>query len=328
MQKEAPAPEPLVRRPVAGVPHHGMADRRHVHADLVRAPALECELEQGRRILPRSPFQDRVPGACRLPRVGHRHFGRRAGGTADRGLHLAAVVGHGSGHQGEVTALHRPGRQLIDERPVGLLGPGHGEEARRALVEPVHDPRPVRWAHSGRHQVGQVRETGQQPADEGSLVVAGAGVHDQPRRLVHHGHRVVGVDDVEAHAGLGSDPGVVSRREHDREGGPLAEHLPAHRDRGTVDPYAARCDQLRRGAPGHVGHHGDAAIHPDPCEQGRDLRRDGLLATSRWSRVGMPAHAAFPTLGSTGARAPKSRATMMMITPMVTQASARLKVGQ
>ncbi len=53
-----------------------------------------------------------------------------------------------------------------------------------------------------RHQLGQVGEAGQQPADQGPLVVAGARVHHQPGRLVHHGHRVVGVDDLEAHAGL------------------------------------------------------------------------------------------------------------------------------
>ena len=70
--------------------------------------------------------------------------------------------------------------------PVGLLGPGHGEEARGALVEAVHDPRPVGRADPRRHQLGQVGEAGQETPDQGPLVVPGARVHHQPGRLVHH----------------------------------------------------------------------------------------------------------------------------------------------
>ena len=44
VEEEAPGPEPLVRHPVAGVPHHRVPDRRHVHAYLMRPPTLEREL--------------------------------------------------------------------------------------------------------------------------------------------------------------------------------------------------------------------------------------------------------------------------------------------
>jgi hypothetical protein len=49
MQEKAARAEANVARAVSGVTHHRVADRREVHADLVRAPALQRELEQGRR---------------------------------------------------------------------------------------------------------------------------------------------------------------------------------------------------------------------------------------------------------------------------------------
>ena len=265
VQEESPRSEALVRRPVAGVPDHGVPDGRHVHADLMRPPALERELEQGRRLLPAPPLQDRVGGARRFSRGGDRHLRRRAGGAADGRLHLAPVVGHVARDQGQVAALHGPGRQLVDQRPVGLLGPGHGQEARGALVEAVHDPGPVGRAHARRHQLGQVGEAGQETADQGPLVVPGARVHHQPGRLVHDDHRVVGVDDLEAHAGLGRHARVPGRRQPDREGGALTEHHPAHRDGRAVDQDASLRDQLGGRAPRDVGHHGDARSTRTPA---------------------------------------------------------------
>ena len=210
--------------------------------------ALERELEERGRLLPRSPLQDGEAGAGRLSRGGDRHLGRGAGGAAYGRFDLAPVVGHFAGDESQVATLHGPGRQLIDQRPVRVLGPGHGQEARRALVEAVDDPGPIRRAHPSGHQLSQIGEPGEQTADQGPLVVPGARMDDQPGRLVHDYHRVVGKDDLEAHAGLGSDPGVVSRREHDREGGPLTEHLPAHRDQGHRRPVRG---PQRSAAPPH-----------------------------------------------------------------------------
>ena len=45
-----------------------------------------------------------------------------------------------------------------DQLPVGIRRPGHGEEARRPLVEPVHDAGTVGGADPCGHQVTQVPE--------------------------------------------------------------------------------------------------------------------------------------------------------------------------
>ena len=86
--------------------------------------------------------------------------------------------------------------------PVGRLGPGHRQEPRRALVEPVHNARPIRRADPGRHQRGQVGKARQQPADQGPLLVPGSRMHHQAGRLVDDGHLGVGVDHGELHAGF------------------------------------------------------------------------------------------------------------------------------
>ena len=191
VQEEPPRPEALVGLAVAGVAHDRVADGRHVDADLVGPAALERELEQRRGLgaSARRRSTHRVGGPGRLAAGGHRHLRRGPGRSSDRRLDLAPVVGHVAGDQSQVAPLHRPRRQLVHEGAVGLGGAGHGQQPRGALVQPVHDARVGRAAHTPAvDQLGQVGEAVQQSADQGALGVARARVHDETGRLVDHGH--------------------------------------------------------------------------------------------------------------------------------------------
>ncbi len=249
---------------------------------------------------------DGVGGAGGLPGGRHRHLRRRPGRATDGCLDLTPLIGHLTRHEGQVAALHRPRRQLVDQRAVGLLGPGHGEQARGPLVEAVHDPGPVGRTHPRRDQLGQVREAGEEAPDQGPLDVAGPGVHHESGRLVHHRHRLVGVDDLEADAGLRCHSPVSGRRQHDRERGALAEHDPPHPDGRAIDQHPAGGDQLGGGGPGDVGHHGHAPIHPDARQERRDLRRDGFPRARR-TVAPAPASPPSPSPASPFTRPPRPR---------------------
>ncbi len=69
---------------------------------------------------------------------------------------------------------------------VGGLGPGDDEQSRGVLVETVDDARSVGVAARGLAGQG---------LGERSLLVAPAGVHDEPRRLVDDQQLLVLVDD-------------------------------------------------------------------------------------------------------------------------------------
>ena len=136
-------------------------------------------------------------------------------------------------------------------------------------------PGPVR-AHRPRRRPGRpARGSGPAAPRPGSRVVPGAGVDDETGRLVHHGHQLVGVDDLEAHARLGA-PRPSRRLAGIRtvEVRPRAAAVPPGGDGLAVDEDPAGLDQLRRLGPGDVGHHGDAPVHPQPGQQRRHLRRD------------------------------------------------------
>ena len=66
--------------------------------------------------------------------------------------------------------------QLRHQRPARLDGAGHHQQSRRPLVQAVDDPRAVLEAGLG--EVGQVGIGGEEPVDERSVAVAGAGVGD------------------------------------------------------------------------------------------------------------------------------------------------------
>ena len=328
-------------------------------------PALQRELEQRRRRLAAASLDDLVGGPGRLAGGGDRHLGRRAGGAPDRRLDLPALPGHIAHDQRQIPALHRPRGQLFHERVVGLRRPRHRQEARGALVEPVHDSGPVGRADPRRHEIGQVWEAGQQSSDQGPDVVARPRVHDEPRRLVHHRHQIVGVHDLEAHVGLRRHTFVSDLGQQHTERGSLSQRGAPSRDPSPVDQHPPGRDQLGGRSPRDVGHHGDPSIRPNAGQQCRDDGRHRLADTDtdtdadadadtdaeaesrgrptrgaptvatmaqRARSVRHPALRARPASpaepAGTGSGPAKSRLTMTMTTPTVTHASARLKVGQ
>ena len=69
--------------------------------------------------------------------------------------------------------------ELLDQAAVGLLGLGHHHEAAGVLVQPVDDPRSVRF--TDRRQTAQAVK---QRVDERAGRISGSGMHDQTGRLV------------------------------------------------------------------------------------------------------------------------------------------------
>jgi len=118
VEEEPPRSEATVGRAVTGVADDRVTDGGQVHADLMGPPTLQRELEQGGRALPAAPLQHGVRRARRLSTGSDRHLRRRARGPSDRRLHLTSLFVDMALHQRQVTTLHRPGGQLVDERCV------------------------------------------------------------------------------------------------------------------------------------------------------------------------------------------------------------------
>ena len=72
--------------------------------------------------------------------------------------------------------------ELGGERLVRPIGLGHHHQARRVLVEPVHDAGPLDAADAGERTLAMVQER----VDERAGIVAGARVDDEARGLVDH----------------------------------------------------------------------------------------------------------------------------------------------
>ncbi len=77
------------------------------------------------------------------------------------------------------------------QRVVGQLRLGDHHDAGGVLVQPVHDARAALAADAGE----RVAAMGEQGVDQGAVLVAGRGVHDQPGRLVEHDQVGVLVED-------------------------------------------------------------------------------------------------------------------------------------
>ena len=195
-------------------------------------------------------------------------------------------------------------------------GAGHDQQPRGALVQPVHDPGSVRRTHARRDQLCQLREPGQQTPDEGPLDVARARVDDQPGRLVHHGQVVVGVHHREADVGFGRvQPSPTS--------GSTTVSWPLRRS--SVRPDATGTPSTRTRP---VATSSDATAR----------ETSAIIATPRSTRT--PANSAGTSVVTTSSPSPGvptppplpghrgTRATMTIMTPTVTHASARLNVGQ
>ena len=95
-------------------------------------------------------------------------------------------------HERPVPAVDRAGRQRRHEARRRPRRAGHEQEARRALVEAVHDARAVGVVADARAARGT---RASRPVDERAGALAGARVHDEAGRLVDHEQVVVLVHD-------------------------------------------------------------------------------------------------------------------------------------
>jgi hypothetical protein len=212
--------------------------------------------------------------SARRPAAGHdRHAGPVGGSAAHRRVDHAGVGGDSADDQGRVPAVDGAGGKLADQRLVGQRGPGHDQQARRALVQPVDDARAGRTARAG-----QVGEAAEQSLDQGAGRPPGARVHDQPGRLVNHDHVVVDVDQRQrgprpglADEGLGAGAG----RQHDLQ--VLATDHPAGPGRGrpAAEAHRARRDQLGGLGTGQVPDQAQDAIEALAVQGRRDRQPYG-----------------------------------------------------
>ncbi len=135
-------------------------------------------------------------------------------------------------------------------------------------------PGPVWLADAG--DVGKSR---QQPVDQRSRRVAGAGMDDQTGRLVDHDHRLVDVDDSELDCGVGfRQAGDGDRRGVDGDLLSFDQPKLARRARGTVDSGTAAIDHGGRHRSTHVEDECHDPVEPLPRERRRHALDDHVAS--------------------------------------------------
>jgi len=161
--------------------------------------------------------------------------------TADRRVDGAAGGHHAATH-GLVLAMDLARFQHAHEGGVRLQGPRDHEQPAGVLVQPVDNAGP--W------QQGQPGIVGQQGVLQRPVRVAGAGVDDQPDRLVDDDQGGVLVDDLERHW-LGHDRHLVLEPCVDLHR-LAADEAVAGTQRTAVDEHLALVDPGLQARPGIV----------------------------------------------------------------------------
>ena len=139
-------PEPLGEGgvgTVGQVAHARMLERGHVHPDLVGPSGLEVHLQQGREPvgLQRRVVRDAGPSLGH-----HRELVVRLGVPPDRCVDRALERVGVALHQRVVDLVDVAVAERVLEHRVGVLGLADDHHARRADVQPLHDPLPLRGA--------------------------------------------------------------------------------------------------------------------------------------------------------------------------------------
>ena len=171
--------------PYSGSPTIGMLEMRHVHADLVGAPGFQPAFEQRVRAeaLAQAEMGDRIAAI-----VAHGHADAVARMAVDR--RIGGAAGHQrADHHRQVLAMHFARGQLFDQRGVRRQRARDDHDAGGVLVEAVDD--------AGARQRVERRIAMQQRIDQRAGRIAGAGMHDQARRLVDDEDVLVLVQHVE-----------------------------------------------------------------------------------------------------------------------------------
>ena len=170
--------------PVAG---NRVADVLEVDAKLMGPAALEVGLHQREVAV---PLQNHELGACLASAGARRH---------PLAVALSRPMGASMAASSSARSPWTSSRYFFSAvRSLNCIW----SAAIAAVVRPITISPEVslssRWTMPGPLLAGricQVGEAGQQGVDERAVLVAGRGVDDQARRLVHHDHRRVLVDD-------------------------------------------------------------------------------------------------------------------------------------
>ena len=171
-----------------------IADVRHVHADLMRAPGLQLQAHVRMRAeaLEHAVVRD---GLAAIFANRHAHAIDRM--SADRRVDHAAA-GHHARADRFVFTLDLARFDGAHQRGMRCERASDDHQSAGVLVEPMHDARP-------RH-LRELRVQMQQRVLQRAGRVAGAWMHDQPGGLVEHEDVAVLVDDVQLDL-LRLDPG-------------------------------------------------------------------------------------------------------------------------
>ncbi len=203
---------------VSVVTQKRMADMREMNPDLVSTTGLETECKEARdRVAGRAVGLDQPPARDGAPAVApHAHPFPGVRVTPDRGIDGTDRLVRQAPDEAEVFALERTGAAVIGElcreRPMSGFGLGDDQQARRVLVEPMHNAGPAHSPDSRK----VVTAMGDERVDKRAGPVAGSRMDDEACRLVDHDQIRILVDDLERN-GFRRWCRVFGRRHVDRE---------------------------------------------------------------------------------------------------------------
>ena len=181
-----------VRRGRSGIARDRQPHRREVHADLMGAPRLGSHLEQAARTLREAPRH--APRGVRLAAsaLHDRHALAVARVARDRRIDAPGFARGIAAHERLIHALDAMPVELRGERAVCVVVLRHHDYARRAAVEPVHDPRAQHSADRG-----EPAAVVQQRVHERAARVARRGMHDHVGGFVDHDDRRILVENAQ-----------------------------------------------------------------------------------------------------------------------------------
>ena len=165
-----------------------VADRCHVHANLVRPACFQGAFKQ-RAVV--EDFQHAIPGQRRLATTTFRHHGHLGPMNrmpADRRID-AVIASNDTGSQRQVLPLDRARLQLADQVGLCLQRLGDDKQSTGFLVQAMHD--------AGARHFGNAGHVMQQRIHQRTAPIAATRMHHKPGRLVDDKQRVVLEDDIE-----------------------------------------------------------------------------------------------------------------------------------
>ena len=151
--------------------------------------------------------------------------------------------------------MQRTRFKLVRQVSVGGIVLGHHHEARRILVQAMHDSRAKRAVHCRKIALEMVQE----PCGKRTLAHAAPRMHHQVARLVQHHYIVVFVHDVERNLfGFERTRFLLDKLFHDNDHARF--HAEILGSRGTAHLHLARGNQLLHVGARNVIHNADKEL--------------------------------------------------------------------